>query len=167
VHISELSWSRVKHPSEVVNVGDDVEIMILAINKKKERISLSLKQAQPDPWQIRIQDYHMGDILEGEITKIAKNYIFIQLEPGIEGLVPLFEVTEDRNAKLSELFTVGSKVPVKVLDVKPVQRRMTLSIKQAKQDKLNKEYSSYQTRQGSESVTIGDLLAINNKKEST
>jgi len=165
VHISELSWDRVKHPSEVVSVGQEVEVMVLAINKKKERISLSFKQAQPDPWQFKAEDYKVGHIMEGEITKIAPKYIFIKLEPGIEGLVPLHEASEDKNARLGELFTIGSKIPVKILDVKPAQRRMTLSIKQAKEEKKEKEFASYQTRQGNESVTIADLLAINTKKE--
>ena len=164
VHISELAWKRIKHPSEVLKVGDEIEVMVLAVNKKKDRISLSLKQALPDPWQMNIEEYNAGDVIEGSITKIAKNYIFVQLEPGIEGLVPLFEVSDDRGVKPSEIFSENQKVMVKILDIKPVQRRMTLSIKQAKEDKSNKDANSYLDNQGNGSVTLGDLLTMNNNQ---
>jgi len=165
VHISELSWKRIKRPSEVVKVGDEVEVMVLAVSNKKDRISLSLKQAQPDPWQVNIQNYGIGDVVEGIITKIAKNYIFVETEPGIEGLVRMSEVCDDREAKISDLFSENQKVKVKVLDIKPVQRRMTLSIKQAKEDPLDKETRSYMDTQAGSGVTLGDLLSMNNNKE--
>jgi len=165
VHISELSWKRIKRPAEVVKVGDEVEVMVLAVSNKKDRISLSLKQAQPDPWQVNIQNYGIGDVVEGVITKIAKNYIFVETEPGIEGLVRMSEVCDDRDAKISDLFSENQKVKVKVLDIKAVQRRMTLSIKQAKEDHLDKETRSYMDTQAGSGVTLGDLLSMNNNKE--
>jgi len=159
------AFERIKRPSEVVKVGDEVEVMVLAVSNKKDRISLSLKQAQPDPWQLNIQNYGIGDVVEGIITKIAKNYIFVETEPGIEGLVRMSEVCDDREAKISDLFSENQKVKVKVLDIKPVQRRMTLSIKQAKEDPLDKETRSYMDTQAGSGVTLGDLLSMNNNKE--
>jgi ribosomal protein S1 len=119
-------------------VGQEVEVMVLAINKKKERISLSFKQAQPDPWQFKAEDYKVGHIMEGEITKIAPKYIFIKLEPGIEGLVPLNEASEDKNARLDELFTIGSKIPVKILDVKTCTEENDSEYKTGKRGKKGK-----------------------------
>lgn len=131
VHISEMSWKRIKHPSEVVRVGEQVDVRVLGVDKNKERISLSLKQARPDPWQEVETTYGVGTVVSGKVTKLAKNYAFVEVTDGIEGLVPLSELSEFRVSKSSDVLTVGQEVKVRVIDLKPDQRRMTLSVRQA------------------------------------
>lgn len=164
VHISEMSWKRIKHPSEVVRVGEPVDVRILGVDKNKERISLSLKQARPDPWQEVETNYGVGSIVGGKVTKLAKNYAFVEITDGIEGLVPLSELSEFRVSKSSDVLSVGQDVKVRVIDLKPDQRRMTLSVRQAEANISPNISSASGGNQSSSSggggggFTIGDRL---------
>ncbi len=131
VHISELAWKRIKHPNEVVRVGEDVEVRVLGVDRNRERISLSLKQARPDPWTAVLGQVNLGDIIEGRVTKLAKNYVFVEIVEGVEGLVPLSELSEFRVSRPSDVVRSDQDVKVKVIDIKPDQRRITLSLRQA------------------------------------
>lgn len=131
VHISELAWKRIKHPSEVVRVGEDVDVRVLGVDRNRERISLSLKQARPDPWTAVLGQVNLGDIIEGRVTKLAKNYVFVEIVEGVEGLVPLSELSEFRVSRPSDVVRSDQDVKVKVIDIKPDQRRITLSLRQA------------------------------------
>jgi len=158
VHISEMSWKRIKHPSEVVRVGESVDVRVLGVDKAKERISLSLKQARPDPWSDLESTFAIGSVVPGKVTKLAKNYAFVEVMDGIEGLVPLSELSEFRVSKSSDVLTVGQEVKVRVIDMKPDQRRMTLSVRQAESGiSPNVSSSSSSSSQGG-GFTIGDRL---------
>lgn len=156
VHISEMSWKRIKHPSEIVRVGEQVDVRILSVDKGKERISLSLKQARPDPWQEISRTFSMGSIINGKVTKLAKNYAFVEVMDGVEGLVPLSELSEFRVSKSSDVLQVGQEVKVRVIDLKADQRRMTLSVRQA--DTTNVPQVTAKTTGPGSGFTIGDRL---------
>lgn len=156
VHISEMSWKRIKHPSEIVRVGEQVDVRVLSVDRNKERISLSLKQARPDPWQEMSRTFAVGTMLNGRVTKLAKNYAFVEVMEGVEGLVPLSELSEFRVSKSSDVLTVGQEVKVRVIDLKPDQRRMTLSVRQAEMGSMP-QVTAKTTGQGS-GFTIGDRL---------
>ncbi|MCE7872046.1 30S ribosomal protein S1 [bacterium CPR1] len=131
VHISELAWKRIKHPSEVVRVGEKVDVRILSINKSKERISLSLKQARPDPWMTITENFKEGSIVPGKVSKLVKNYVFVEIADGVEGLIPISELADFRVGKPQDILKPEQEVKVKVLDVNPDTRRITLSLRQA------------------------------------
>ncbi len=158
VHISELSWRRVKHPSEVVKVGDKVDVLVLKLDKSKEKISLSLRQALPDPWLTVDEKLKPGMTLTGRVTKLAKNYVFVAVGDGIEGLIPLVELASQHIVKPEDILHVDQEIPVKILEIKPDQRRMLLSLRQAQSDQEKAEYHSFMSSQNSTTFTVGDLL---------
>jgi small subunit ribosomal protein S1 len=131
IHISELSWSHVNHPSEVLAIGDDVRVKVLDIDKDRQRISLGLKQTQEDPWQRVLSSYRPGDVLEGKVTKLVQFGAFVEIVPGVEGLVHISELSEQHVENPEEVVEPGVSVKVRVLDVDEERRRLSLSIKQA------------------------------------
>lgn len=158
VHISEMSWKRIKHPSEIVRVGETVDVRVLGVDRGKERISLSLKQARPDPWQDLETKFAVGTVVPGKVTKLAKNYAFVEVMDGIEGLVPLSELSEFRVSKSSDVLAVGQEVRVRVIDLKPDQRRMTLSVRQAEAGISPNVTSNNASSSQAGGFTIGDRL---------
>ncbi|MCR5845949.1 MAG: 30S ribosomal protein S1 [bacterium] len=131
VHISELSWSHVNHPSEVVKVGDEVEVVVLDVDMNRERISLGLKQTTEDPWNKLVESYPEGAIVEGVVTKIVPFGIFVALGDNIEGLVHISEMAPKHVNHPSQVVAVGDKVPVKVISLDVNRRRISLSMKAA------------------------------------
>jgi small subunit ribosomal protein S1 len=129
IHISELSWSHVNHPSEVVSIGDDVRIKVLDIDRDRQRISLGLKQTQEDPWQRVISTHRPGDVLEGAVTKVVAFGAFVEILPGVEGLVHISELADHHVENPSEVVEPGSKLNVKILEIDEERRRLSLSIK--------------------------------------
>jgi small subunit ribosomal protein S1 len=129
IHISELSWSHVNHPSEVVSIGDDVRIKVLDIDRDRQRISLGLKQTQEDPWQRVISTHRNGDVLEGTVTKVVAFGAFVEILPGVEGLVHISELADHHVENPSEVVEPGSKLNVKILEIDEERRRLSLSIK--------------------------------------
>ncbi|HZC06762.1 MAG TPA: 30S ribosomal protein S1 [Ktedonobacterales bacterium] len=128
VHISQLAWSRVNHPSEVLKVGQKVEVQVLSVDKEKKKIALSIKRAEVDPWTTVEQRYHVGQLVTGTITKIAPFGAFARIEDGVEGLIHLSELPagqQDPKAVLHE----GEEVTVRILRIDPERRRLGLSIK--------------------------------------
>jgi small subunit ribosomal protein S1 len=129
IHISELSWSHVNHPSEVVAIGDTVRIKVLDIDRDRQRISLGLKQTQEDPWQRVISTHRPGDVLEGSVTKVVAFGAFVEILPGVEGLVHISELADHHVENPSEVVEPGSKLNVKILEIDEERRRLSLSIK--------------------------------------
>jgi small subunit ribosomal protein S1 len=129
IHISELSWSHVNHPSEVVSIGDTVRIKVLDIDRDRQRISLGLKQTQEDPWQRVISTYRSGDVLEGTVTKVVAFGAFVEILPGVEGLVHISELADHHVESPSEVVEPDSKLNVKILEIDEERRRLSLSIK--------------------------------------
>ncbi|OAA93703.1 30S ribosomal protein S1 [Clostridium coskatii] len=155
-HISELSWRRIKNPSEVVSVGDCVEVYVLNADKDKNRISLSLKDTKKNPWDNMDEKYNVNDIIEGTVSKIINIGAFVEIEPGVEGLVHISEISEEHIAKPSDVLKVGDRVKVKILDINTKDSRISLSIKDAV-DKPKDNFKQYLDEDES-GVTLGDLL---------
>ncbi len=129
IHISELSWSHVNHPSEVVAIGDTVRIKVLDIDRDRQRISLGLKQTQEDPWQRVISTHRPGDVLEGQVTKVVAFGAFVEILPGVEGLVHISELADHHVENPSEVVEPGASLNVKILEIDEERRRLSLSIK--------------------------------------
>jgi small subunit ribosomal protein S1 len=133
VHVSELSWKHVEDPAEVVEVGQEVEVEILDVDTERERISLSLKATQEDPWQAFGRRHVPGDIIEGRVTKLVSFGAFVQVGDGLEGLVHISELSGKHVQTPAEVVAVGDPVQIKILDVDPKRRRVSLSIKQSEE----------------------------------
>jgi len=131
VHISELSWNHVSHPSEVVKVGDVVEVEVLEVETSRERISLGLKQTTEDPWRQLVKNYPIGAILEGRVTKLVNFGAFVELGDNIEGLVHISEMAPKHVEAPAQVVHVGDTVHVKVMDIDAERRRISLSMKSA------------------------------------
>ena len=134
VHVTDLSWGRVKHPSDVVAVGQEIEVKILNVDPEKERISLSYKQTQPRPWTVAGEKYPVGTVVEGKVVRITTFGAFVELEPGLDGLVHISQCALTRIAKVEDAVNVGDVVRVKVLDVNTEAKRISLSIREVLED---------------------------------
>jgi len=132
VHVSDLSWTRkVNHPSEMLKKGDDVEAVVIDIDKQNQRISLGIKQLEDDPWKIIDQRYKIGDLVTGKVTKLASFGAFVQLADDIDGLVHISQLSEDRVDKVKDILKIGQDVEARVIKVDRTERRIGLSIKAA------------------------------------
>jgi small subunit ribosomal protein S1 len=136
IHISELSWSHVNHPSEVVAIGDTVRIKVLDIDRDRQRISLGLKQTQEDPWQRVISAHRPGDVLGGTVTKVVAFGAFVEILPGVEGLVHISELADHHVESPSEVVEPGASLDVKILEIDEERRRLSLSIKQVEEQRM-------------------------------
>jgi small subunit ribosomal protein S1 len=136
IHISELSWSHVNHPSEVLSVGETVRVKVLDIDRERQRISLGLKQTQEDPWRRVLDEYKPGDALEGKVTKVVAFGAFVEIVPGVEGLVHISELAEHHVENPSEVVTPGDTVWVRILEIDESRRRISLSVKRAESQNL-------------------------------
>ncbi|MBT7088010.1 S1 RNA-binding domain-containing protein, partial [bacterium] len=129
VHISELSWARVSHPTELVNVGDKVKVFILGVDIENRRISLGMKQLKPDPWVTVAQKYEQGQIVEGTINRIVPFGAFIQIDEDLEGLIHISELSNKHIEKSEDAVTVGQKLKAKIIKLYPDEQKIGLSIK--------------------------------------
>ena len=134
IHISELSWSHVNHPSEVVKVGEEVEVEVLDVDLQRERISLGLKQTTEDPWTKLVETYPVGTVVDGKVTKIVPFGAFIELGANVEGLVHISEMAMKHIDSPAQVVHVGDTVMVKVMDVNVERRRISLSMKAAAEE---------------------------------
>jgi small subunit ribosomal protein S1 len=167
VHISDMSWTkRIRHPSELHKKGDEVQAVVLNIDKENERFALGIKQLQRDPWEAVPERYKVGSKITGTITNVTDFGVFVELEEGIEGLVHVSEVTAEKLKTPLGKFQVGEVVGAKVLNINPKDRRIGLSMKQievdAEHDLVADYLSSYQ---GSPS-SLGEVLKENLKERS-
>ncbi|MGA2165936.1 MAG: 30S ribosomal protein S1 [Solirubrobacteraceae bacterium] len=129
IHISELSWSHVNHPSEILNIGDTVQVKVLDIDRDRQRISLGLKQTQEDPWQRIVDTYNIGDELEGTVTKVVTFGAFVEILDGVEGLVHISELAAHHVESPREVVHPGDEIRVKILEIDSERRRLSLSAK--------------------------------------
>jgi small subunit ribosomal protein S1 len=166
IHISELSWSHVNHPSEVVAIGDTVRIKVLDIDRDRQRISLGLKQTQEDPWQRVISAHRPGDVLGGTVTKVVAFGAFVEILPGVEGLVHISELADHHVESPSEVVEPGATLDVKILEIDEERRRLSLSIKQVEEQKMPmgdlgaqiQEASEGSTGEGPDGSTAGPVV---------
>lgn len=129
IHISELSWSHVNHPSELLEIGQEVNVKVLDIDRERQRISLGLKQTQTDPWQQVIETYDNGDVVDGKVTKVVTFGAFVEILPGVEGLVHISELAPYHVDNPREIVGQGEDVRVKIIEVDADRRRLSLSLK--------------------------------------
>ena len=129
LHISEISWGKLKHPEEVLKIGDIINVKILSLNEEKGKISLGLKQTQPEPWTLVGEKYQVGDVLEGKVVQIKEYGAFVELEAGLDGLVHISEIANKRVENVFDELKVGETVNVKIMEIDPDKRRISLSIK--------------------------------------
>ncbi len=135
VHITDMSWSRIDHPSDMVKIGDEIKVKVAKIEDdgKEKKIYLGMKQLTDDPWRDIAEKFNIGDIVEGDIVNIVEYGLFVEIEKGIEGLVHKSEITYDKYPiKAKDLFNIGDKIDVKIINIDTENRRMSLSIKQCK-----------------------------------
>ena len=134
IHISELSWSHVNHPSEVLEIGQTVNVKVLDIDRDRQRISLGLKQTQADPWQQVLEAYKEGDVVDGKVTKVVTFGAFVEILPGVEGLVHISELAQHHVENPREVVSQGQDVKVLILEVDAERRRLSLSMKRVDGD---------------------------------
>jgi small subunit ribosomal protein S1 len=133
VHVSELSYNRVNHPGEVLRVGQDVDVMVLSVDRDTKKIALSLKRAMPDPWDTVEQDYHIGQVVQATITKLAKFGAFAKVQEGLEGLIHLSELTDRPVTDPAQVVQEGQVLPAKIIHINSQRRRLGLSARQAQE----------------------------------
>ena len=134
IHISELSWSHVNHPSEILEIGQTVQVKVLDIDRDRQRISLGLKQTQNDPWQQVLESYHENDVVEGRVTKVVTFGAFVEILPGVEGLVHISELAQHHVENPREVVSQGQAVNVKIIEIDGERRRLSLSLKRVEPD---------------------------------
>ena len=133
IHISELSWSHVNHPSEVLEIGQTVQVKVLDIDRDRQRISLGLKQTQTDPWQQVLDSYGEGDVVQGKVTKVVTFGAFVEILPGVEGLVHISELAQHHVENPREVVSQGDVVNAKIIEVDAERRRLSLSLKRVEE----------------------------------
>jgi ribosomal protein S1 len=157
LHVTEMSWTRVSHPSEVVHVGDTVRVVVLEIEDSGNRISLSMRQILPDPWKEAAAKLKINSIVKARITRVVRTGAFAQLlEAGIEGFIPIRELSERRIGEPSEVVQVGQEVDLRILEIRKEARRMSLSLVGAEQEKEREQYRQFMDAQVSDRPTLGD-----------
>jgi small subunit ribosomal protein S1 len=169
IHVSDLSWTRkINHPSEVFKKGDEVEAEVIDIDKTNQRISLGIKQLGEDPWKNIDQKYKIGDLVKGNVTKLASFGAFVQLQDDIDGLVHISQLSEDHVAKVKDVLKVGQEVEARVIKVDKVERRIGLSIKAANysEEQLRKEAETFDTlKPGEDMVGLEKAFAAAEQEE--
>lgn len=156
IHNQDLSWKRIVDPAEIVSVGDKVEVYVLDFDKEKGRISLGLKEISEDPWNTITEKYSVGSTVEGTVVRLLDFGAFVEIAPGIEGLVHISEISEERVSKPASVLNVGDKVKVKVLSIDTKEHKMSLSIKEAV-EKPQEDYSQFNDEESS-MATLADLF---------
>ncbi|MBK1790933.1 30S ribosomal protein S1 [Persicirhabdus sediminis] len=158
IHVSDLSWTRkINHPSEVIKKGDEVEAIVLSIDKENQRVSLGVKQLESDPWSEIEAKFKVGDLVKGSVAKIASFGAFVNLEDDIDGLIHISQLSEGHVERVKDVIKVGDEIEARVIKVDRVERRIGLSIKAVaySEDELKKESQSFETLRPS-----GDLVGL-------
>ncbi|MGH3087666.1 MAG: 30S ribosomal protein S1 [Rubrobacteraceae bacterium] len=135
IHISELSWNHVDHPSEVVEVGEEVEVKVLEVDRDRERISLGLKQTRKDPWQEIVERVKVGEKIPGRITKLVSFGAFVEVAEGVEGLIHISELAEHHVEESNEIVRSGDEVEARIIDVDAKRRRLSLSLRPPREER--------------------------------
>lgn len=154
IHVSDLAWERVSNPEDIVTVGDKVEVFVAQVDSAKDRIGLVLKDIDKEPWKVHGDSIKENQIFDGKVTRLATFGAFVEILPGIDGLVHISEITDENISKPSEVLKVSDLVKVKVLSINKEERKISLSIKDAVE--WNKEYTNSDDELGE--VTLGDLF---------
>jgi small subunit ribosomal protein S1 len=154
VHLSELSWGHVEHPRDVVKIGQDIQVYVLGIDQERKRIALSFRRTQPEPWSTVTERYHLGQLIEGEISQLATFGAFARIEEGIEGLIHISELSDDPIAHPREVVEEGDVVSLRIIRIDPVHRRIGLSLRRALRE-VGEEIAE-ETEEGFEDVDFDE-----------
>ncbi len=166
IHISELSWGHVNHPSEVLSIGDTVRVKVLDIDRDRQRISLGLKQTQEDPWERVVNTYNVGDVLEGKVTKVVSFGAFVEIMEGVEGLVHISELAQHHVENPREIVDPGDEVKVKILEIDDERRRLSLSLKRVEGQVLpTREIAPSEDGDGGDPGDVGDVPDVDLSEE--
>ncbi len=156
IHISQMSWRRVKHPSEVLKEGDVVEVIVLSVDRDKEKISLKLAQVQQNPWETITERYAVEDIVTGKVTKFMTFGVFVEIEEGVEGLIHISELSEEHVMRPQDIVQIGDEVEVMIIELDATANRMSLSMKAvASIDEA--DYEDY-AQEDVQNTTLSDLF---------
>ncbi len=158
LHISDMAWIRLEHPSEAVKVGDHIKVMVLEVDRERERISLGLKQILPDPWKEVGRKYKERQVIQVKVARLVASGAFVKLPEGVEAFLPIGEMSEKRLSKPEEALEVGQELDVMILKLHPAARRMTVSLQRAKEAKEKREYRDFLKQQDSGPVTLGEVF---------
>jgi small subunit ribosomal protein S1 len=162
IHLSELSWRRVAHPSEVVKAGEEVEVYVLNVDRERKRIGLSLKRLEPDPWSLVAERYHVGQLVEGTITKLVKFGAFARIfDEDVEGLIHVSELSEERIGHPREVVAEGDIRTLRVIRIDPDKRRIGLSLKRV----ASSEYLDVDWQEGYDQVESYDDASVDELEE--
>jgi small subunit ribosomal protein S1 len=129
VHLSEISWDRIQHPSEVLKVGQEVDVKVISVDRDKRRIGLSIRQLQDDPWSRQISEYEVGQLVEGTITRLTKFGAFARLKDDLEGLIHISEISEKRIEHPKEVLHEGDVITLRIIKIDPTNHRVGLSLR--------------------------------------
>lgn len=168
VHISEISWNRIDNPGEVLNVGDEIDVKVIDVIPERDRIGLSLRQAQSDPWTQIARQFKPGDVVEGKVTRVVDFGAFVELFPGVEGLVHISQLANHHVKQATEVVQQGQIVKVKILDISADAKRVSLSMREASPRPKKEQVREAQSHQDAgPSLTLGDVFGnlFNLKKE--
>jgi small subunit ribosomal protein S1 len=167
IHVSEMSWTKkVRNPSDIFKKGQEVEAVVLSIDKTNERFSLGVKQLGTDPWQEIPGRYRMGTRVKGKVTNLTDFGAFVELEPDIEGLIHVSELSKEKVNSPSDVLNVGEDVEAVVINVDPRERRIGLSMKSVREWDEKEEYERYQSQQSSTGSSLGELIQREMQKKS-
>jgi small subunit ribosomal protein S1 len=158
IHISELSWTHINHPSEVLQVNQEVKVKVLDIDRDRQRISLGLKQTQEDPWQKIVAEHRIGDVVQGRVTKIVAFGAFVEIYEGIEGLVHISELANRHVERPDEVVSVSQQVQVKVIEIDSDRRRLSLSIKRVEGQQVEPLYKPEPEATDDDEAVVGEVL---------
>ncbi len=129
IHISELSWGRIKHPSEVVAIGDEVKVYVIGLDKENKKISLGYKREEDNPWNVFTSKYAVGDTAKVKILKFMPFGAFAEIVPGVDGLIHISQIADHRIEKADETLSVGEEVDAKIIDINDEKKKVSLSIR--------------------------------------
>ncbi|MEJ2367934.1 MAG: 30S ribosomal protein S1 [Acidobacteriota bacterium] len=161
VHISDLSWKRINHPTEMLKKGDEVEAVITNIDVENQRLSLSMKALQPDIWEEFFKSHYVGDVIQGTVTKMVDFGAFVDLGEGVEGLVHISELSDKHVSECSEVVEIGNEYPFKIIRLEPEEKRIGLSLREGKRrERQAQEHDFASTYQGGGEggVSLGDIV---------
>jgi 4-hydroxy-3-methylbut-2-enyl diphosphate reductase len=161
IHISDLSWYRINHPSEIVKAGEKIQVKILDFDKNKNRISLGLKQILPKPWEVFLEKRKIGDIVSGKVVNILDFGAFVRLEEGVDGLVHVSQISTEHVDKPSDRLKLGQEISVKIIDINEDEQRISLSMKAIKEDSEKKEIQEDKFENKEMDVKIEDIIKDN------
>jgi ribosomal protein S1 len=163
IHLSELSWSKIKHPSEVLKVGDKVEVTVLDFDRDKKRISLGYRKTEDNPWNIASEKYKVGDVIKGKVVRIVPFGAFVEIEKGVDGLVHISQISNVRIAKPSDVLEIGQEIEAKVTEFNLEARKIGLSIKEV--NPIDPVPANVEEKAGQEPANPEDVIPSEHKED--